>query len=579
MTRPTVSQAREWDPAALRDLADTWNGVAGRLQQRADQVDAVVTGSRAIWRGTAADESRRAASPATSALRRLCGALVIAAAEARDGSGEIGSARGEVLARVDEAQSDECTVADDGTVSPPSQPSALTVLLAGGTTETATALLEVRADELTRTLHSALDRMGACDTNTARAIDAAFDLAVDTDNAPEAVRPAGLPGSTVGDWPHLRQERIAELIAAMPTTERERLIRTNPEQVGNTDGIAWDLRVAANRINIANAILREREILDRPVEEKLSAAVPPTLSPADAERLWATLHADPDLRAATIIAHDQTARRRVAFYESLLGDVPDPTDPARRVPRQILAFDPDRSSLIEMFGDLNQARAVGVLVPGLNTTMETSADNAATARRFVAGSGGDVAMISYLGGPFPTGELAAGLADAANPRYALDMAPRLAAFSEDVERTVQRLDRPVPVTYLGHSYGGSILGTAERFGLTADRVVYVEAAGSGVGVTSPADWHNRNPDVLRFAMTAPGDWISIVQGVPGGPHGADPDTMPGVIPLAAGRRANGWPMAGPSTHSDVLNEQSDAWRNLLAVITGDKEHIRVRSGR
>ena len=210
-------------------------------------------------------------------------------------------------------------------------------------------------------------------------------------------------------------------------------------------------------------------------------------------------------------------------------------------------------------------------MPGLNTTFDGSADDVATARRFVAGSGGNVAMITYLGGPFPTGELAAGIADAADARYALGMAPRLVAFSEDVERRVG--DRPV--TYVGHSYGGSIVGTAERFGLTADRVVYVEAAGAGVGVHDPSDWHDRNPAVIRFSMTAPGDPISAVQGIPFGSHGADPDQMAGVVPLATGRRLTGGPMTGPSTHSDVLTEPSDAWRNILAVITGDREHIRV----
>jgi pimeloyl-ACP methyl ester carboxylesterase len=163
------------------------------------------------------------------------------------------------------------------------------------------------------------------------------------------------------------------------------------------------------------------------------------------------------------------------------------------------------------------------------------------------------------------------VADAADARYALAMAPRLVAFSEDVQRRAG--DRPV--TYIGHSYGGSIVGTAERFGLTADRVIYVEAAGAGVGVHDPADWHDRNPAVIRFSMTAPGDPISAVQGIPFGPHGADPDQMAGVVRLATGRRLTGGPMIGPSTHSDVLTEPSDAWRNILAVITGDRDHIRV----
>ncbi len=165
------------------------------------------------------------------------------------------------------------------------------------------------------------------------------------------------------------------------------------------------------------------------------------------------------------------------------------------------------------------------------------------------------------------------MVDATDPRYALNMAPRLVAFSEDVERRAGAM----PVTYLGHSYGGSILGTAERLGLTADRVIYVEAAGAGVGVHDSSDWHNRNPDVLRFSLTAPGDPIGLVQGIPLGPHGgADPpDQLPGVIPLAAGRNLTGGPMGGLSSHSDVLNEPSDAWHNILAVITGDRERIRV----
>ena len=91
--------------------------------------------------------------------------------------------------------------------------------------------------------------------------------------------------------------------------------------------------------------------------------------------------------------------------------------------------------------------------------------------------------------------------------------------------------------------------------------------GAGFGVNGPQDWHNRNPEVLRFSMTAPGDPIQLVQGIPFGPHGADPDEMAGVIHLDTGAFDDGRPMAGPAAHSDILTvPTSDAWRNVLAVI-------------
>ena len=33
-------------------------------------------------------------------------------------------------------------------------------------------------------------------------------------------------------------------------------------------------------------------------------------------------------------------------------------------------------------------------------------------------------------------------------------------------------------------------------------------------------------------------------------------------------------MAGSQAHTDVLNSPSDSWRNILAVITGDRDRIR-----
>jgi hypothetical protein len=523
-----VSDAQAWQPNSLREAAAGWQAAVTDVQAGVDGVIRGVAGTQEVWTGSAAQAARDEALAVGRTSDALARAMVLAAIAAYDAAEQIAIARSAVLDLVRTAESSGFTVADDGTVSVRDAPSSLLIALSGGSAGVADDLLLVRAQALTRQLVEALDRLGAADADAVHDIEEALATPLPV---PAATMPAGAaPGDVVAGWPVMSQDRIAAQIAAMTHEQRNKLVADFPHQVGNTDGVPWQLRIAANRTNIAQAILDE-----------------------------------PDLR-------------RAAFYRTLLGEVDDPAGGGRRVDRQIVAFDPARASLVELNGDLASARSVAVLVPGMNTTIEGSAANTATARRFVAAGGGHVAVLTYLGGPFPRGSLVSGVVDAASPRYALDMAPRLVAFSEDVDRTVdtQAAGRaPVPVTYIGHSYGGSILGTAEAMGLTADQTMYVAAAGAGVGVQDPGEWHNRNPEVMRYSMTAPGDLIQLVQGLPRGPHGADPDEMPGVIHLATGYYDDGRLMAGFDAHSDVLNAPSDSWRNILAVITGDRGRIQM----
>jgi hypothetical protein len=579
-SRPTVTQARAWQPETLADLAEAWERAAGGVQIHLDEVARTALGTTEFWSGSAAEEARARIEEITSPGRHAARALIAAAAAARDGARQIGQARRDALQVADSATAEGYEVADDGTVTAPAVVPELLRLLCGGQERVALEMMASRATELTGELVAALQRLGAADRETAWEIDQAF-----ADGPPPAATvPAGTwamtPREVVGGWPAMSQDRIAEQLAAMSEAQRRQLIAEAPLQVGNTDGVPWPMRMAANRINVADAILQERRIVDMPAADKVRRmfAAGLGLDDGSSERLWLAAHADPAVRAAIIAAHDREAEARIDFYAGLLSDVPDPAKRGgTEMPRRLIAFDPDRASFVELTGDLGTATSVGVVIPGLNTTIADSAADTETSRRFVAAGGGDVAMLTYLGGPFPTGAFAAGVIDAGKPTYALDMAPRLVAFSEDVDRAVAATGRDIPVTYIGHSYGGSILGTAEQLGLTADRTVYVAAAGAGVGVDDPGDWHNRNPEVHRFSMTAPGDWIEAVQGLPMSPHGADPDTMPGVIRLDTGHRLDGTLMAGPAAHSAVLNEPSDAWRNILAVITGDWNALDVKA--
>ncbi|HEX3287506.1 MAG TPA: alpha/beta hydrolase [Mycobacterium sp.] len=524
MTRPTVTQAESWRPHSLVHTADNWDAAATDLQSRVDSILRGIDRSRDFWTGSAAEAARRRGDAISSVAALATRCLIAAAVAARDGAEQMATARNGVLDLVATAHAEGFVVADDGSVSGGAG-SPLLVPLTGGSSA-------VSCDVMAQRIVEALERLGGADADTAKDIVEALNPphAPPATPAPSGSWPVPL-ADVVAGWSAIGQDRIASQITAMTPEQRQRLIDDFPAQVGNTDGVPWAMRVAANRTNIAQAIADER-------------------------------------RENTPGSH-----QRIAFYQGLLGEIDDPARSGRRIDRQILAFDPNRASLIELNGSLDTAKSVAVMVPGLNTTIEGSAENTKTARRFVSATRGEVAAITYLGGPFPHGDGAAGVVDAADPRYALAMAPRLVAFSEDVDRTVDATGRDIPVTYIGHSYGGSIMGTAEVFGLTADRTLYLAAAGAGVGVDDPSDWHNRNPDVLRFSMTAPGDLIQAVQGFPTSPHGTDPDDMPGVIHLPAGDYDNGRPMAGPDAHSDVVNAPSDSWRSILAVITGDSETL------
>ena len=524
MTRPTVAQAEAWRPDSLCRIADDWDAAATGLDARVDDIVTRIHGSRDFWTGSAADAAHRGAQTisAGGALATRC--LIAAAVAARDGAEQIGSAKDEVLDLVAAARAEGFIVADDGAVTG-GAPSPL-VSLSGGPAAT--------RDVLSTRIAAALDRMGAADADAVKDIVEALNPphAPPAHTAPAGGGPVPLADAVAG-WSAIGRDRIANQIAAMTPQERQRLIDEFPKQVGNTDGVPWPMRIAANRVNIAQAIADER-----------GSGQPRRCDPHRLLSGSARRGRRPRPQRAPRRPPDSRVRPRSGVADRAQRQPGDRQERGRHGPGD---EHHDRG-----FGGEHQDGA-GDLCPPRGARSPRS---------------------PIWVGRFPRGDnMAAALADAADPRYALEMAPRLVTFSEDVDRTVDATGRDIPVTYVGHSYGGTIVGTAEELGLTADRTLYLAAAGAGVGVDDPSDWHNRNPDVLRFSMTAPGDLIQAVQDAPILPHGADPDEMPGVIHLPAGDYDDGRPMAGPDAHGDVINAPSDSWRNILAVITGDSSTL------
>lgn len=290
------------------------------------------------------------------------------------------------------------------------------------------------------------------------------------------------------------------------------------------------------------------------------------------------------------------AERRLAVCVGLLTGVVTLVGPdGRRTvrPHQLVAFDPRGDGRVaEVFGDVASARHLAVFVPGTGTSLERYAGSAARAASFAAAAP-DLAVVLWQNADFPDqpldvplephalwdhpGEslarqlrghdLAAAFRDAA--------APAGAALAHDVAGL--RMAVPGPdVTVLGHSYGGSIVGSAEAHGMVVDRVVHISSAGGYV--SDVHDYAAGACGARRFSMTAPDDPIQVVQGVGGGAgsavpvgHGLDPDRIPAVTRLDTGLRADGQGLV--SGHSGMFEPGSGGWRNLLAVMRGQPVQV------
>lgn len=257
--------------------------------------------------------------------------------------------------------------------------------------------------------------------------------------------------------------------------------------------------------------------------------------------------------------------------------------------RQLLWFDPDENhgggAWAELVGSITEhTEAVGVLVTGGGARIDSENFRKYYQRALdlVDHSRGNLAMVVWAAGRFPKGWLQGALSYFDEP-----LGEALARFSHELRAEIERVrgpNAPVRIVVAGHSFGGAVVGTAERFGLDADAVFHIASIGVGK-VRDPYDYPE--PTRPRYSMTAPGDLISYVQGVPLPPglgHGPDPDTFRCVVELPTGNLPKhpgtvdengrvlgeraGKPIGGISSHSEIFIRYSDAWWQIYRVFIG-----------
>lgn len=344
--------------------------------------------------------------------------------------------------------------------------------------------------------------------------------------------------ATVAAWAAAGPDEVYSSVEHMPAADRRLLALAEPEVVGSTYGVPWAVRARANAVAVRRALHRE-QLAGTPWSPRIG-------------------------RLETMARRD-----------------------ARRRRRSFLAFSPHRGGrMIEVVGEPGpRTEAVAVYVPGTGTNLDMSHVNTDVAVDLVEAGGGRLAVVAFLDGEFPQDIMA----DAGNPRFAEAIAPRLVRFCSEVDR-VMEIDCPgAALTVVGHSYGGRIVGTAERLGLRADRVVYAESPDLGVGVRGPSDWRSPGP-VRRFSFTAPGDPVELLQLRFGLRRSWSSSDLGGAtVRLDTGYFPDGTPVYGTRGHGGVFDQGCGAFEAMVAVMLGgsvprwrDREirarHTRARRG-
>ncbi|MEU6381294.1 alpha/beta hydrolase [Streptomyces sp. NPDC046909] len=271
---------------------------------------------------------------------------------------------------------------------------------------------------------------------------------------------------------------LTRFFASLTAQQRAGLAHRYPLAVGNMNGAPVELRYRANRIALGQA--RKVE-LKRMHDTRLSA---------DGQR---------------------EAGRRMHRYEALMSDK-----------RKILAFDPAGSGRVaEVFGNLNKAERISVVVPGVDTDLLTFQR---TYRKYSAPVGMAKALYAAEKAASPATRTAViAWADYTAPGgIGLDSATgvRAAEGAVRLNALVRALPGASPVSLFCHSYGSVVCGVAARE--LPGRVADIAVAGSpGMRVTKASQL---DTSAQVWAMRDADDWIQDVPYLELGGlgHGADP---------------------------------------------------------
>ncbi|MFJ9242789.1 alpha/beta hydrolase [Streptomyces sp. NPDC101776] len=321
--------------------------------------------------------------------------------------------------------------------------------------------------------------------------------------------------------PDASPTRLARFFASLTAQQRTRLAHRYPLAVGNMNGAPVSLRYRANRV----ALDQERKVEKKRMHDN-------RLTPLG----------------------QQEAGRLMHRFEALMTEN-----------RHILSFDPEGSGRIaEVFGDLDTAQRVSIIVPGVDTDLLTfqktnkgysapvgmaqnlyAAEN--TAKSATDTTGTRTAVIAWADYTSPGG---LGI-DSATAGRAEAGAVRLNALVRALPGTSQ-------VALFCHSYGSVVCGVAAH--ALPSRVTDIAVAGSPGMRTSKASHLHTLARV--WAMRDADDWIQDVpyMELGGLGHGEDPVSNAFGARVLAAKDAEG--------HTGYFANGTDSLANFADIGVG-----------
>jgi pimeloyl-ACP methyl ester carboxylesterase len=240
----------------------------------------------------------------------------------------------------------------------------------------------------------------------------------------------------------------------------------------------------------------------------------------------------------------------------------------------LLSFDPSNDLFAEVFGNLDAAKNVAVVVPGSGQSLgnyfgKKGLRNDALALQSEANTDGNTATIAWMG--YRTPNLRGWPLDlsATDYRRSEPAGRALAGFVAGIQA-----GHSFRTTVIGHSYGSLVAAHAAAYGMQVDNLVVIGSPGLGLVDQRQIDAFYSNANQLWAART-PDDPFATRNGwgiIAGNFYGLNPYQRTNGF---AQFNTNGGDLAGISGHDSYFSGESLV--NLGDIVTGHYDSVsRVR---